>query len=68
MDLGDTTTLGIDVIGPIQHGDGSLDEAHATGKMERSVALSVTDEGISVGLEKVLNDLVLTSQHRQVQG
>ena len=68
MYLGDTTSLGIDVIGPVQHGDGSLNEAHTTGKMKRSVALSVTHQRVGVGLEKVLDDLVLTSQHCQVQG
>ena len=66
--LGDTTALGIDVIGPVQHGDGSLDEAHATGKVEGSVPLSVTHQRVGISLEKVLDDLVLTSQHCQVQG
>ena len=68
MNLGDATALGIDVIGPVEHGDGSLDETHAAGKMERSVALPVTDQRVGIRLEKVLNDLVLTSQHCQVQG
>ena len=68
MHLGDATALGIDVIGPVEHGDGSLDETHAAGKMERSVPLPVTDQRVGIRLEKVLDDLVLTSQHCQVQG
>ena len=68
MHLWDTTALGIDVIGPVEHGNGSLDEAHATGKVKRGVALSVTHERVGVRLEKVLDHLVLTSQHCQVQG
>ena len=68
MNLRDTTTLGIDVIGPVQHGDSSLDEAHATGEVERSVPFSVTDQRVGISLQEVLDDLVLTSQHCQVQG
>ena len=68
MHLGDATALGIDVIGPVEHGDGPLDEAHAAGKVERSVALPVTDQRVGVRLEKVLDDLMLTSQYCQVQG
>ena len=59
MDLRDAATLGIDVIGPVEHGDRPLDEAHTTGEVERSVTLSITHQRVGIGLEKVLDDLVL---------
>lgn len=68
MYLWDTAPLGIDVIGPVQHGDCPLDEPHAAGKVKGRVSLSVTHQRVGIGLEKVLNDLVLTSEDCQVQG
>ena len=68
MHFRNATALGIDVIGPVEHGDSSLNETHAAGKVERSVPLPVADQRVGIRLEKVLNDLVLTSQHCQVQG
>ena len=60
VNLRDATALGIDVIGPVEHGDRPLDKAHTTGKVERSVAFSVTDQRVGISLEEVLDDLVLT--------
>ncbi len=68
VDLWDTTTLSVDVIAPIKQSHGSLHEAHSTGQVQWGVPLTVTHEGISIGLQEVLDHLVLTSEYSQVQG
>ena len=67
VDLWDTAALGIDVVGPVQHCDCSLDEAHTTSEVKWRVAFSVTDQRVSIGFEKVLNDFMLASEDCQVQ-
>ena len=42
VDLKDTTSLCVDVIGPIEECNGALDESHATGQVEGGVALTIT--------------------------
>ena len=67
MHLWDAATLGVDVIGPVEHGDRPLDETHAAGEVKGRVPLSVTHQGVGISFQEVLDDLVLTRENRQVQ-
>lgn len=60
--------LSVDVVGAREEGGSALDKAHAAGEVERRVAIAVTHQRVRVGLEQVLNDLVLAGEHRKVQG
>ena len=68
VDIRDTTSLCIDVIGPIEEHNSTLDEPIATGQVERGVSLMVTHKWVGIGLQQVLDNFVLPCQHCQVQG
>ena len=56
------------MIGAIEEGDCALHEAHATGEVQGGVALTIAHQRVCIGLQQVLDHLVLPSQHCQVQG
>lgn len=56
------------MIGPIEERHGPLLEADATSEVEGRVPLPVAHQGIGIGLQEVLDDLVLACEHCQVQG
>ena len=67
-DFRNAAALSVDVVGACEKGGRALDKAHAAGQVERCVAIAVAHQRVCVGLEQVLNDLVLAGQHCKVQG
>ena len=55
------------MVGPVQKSHRPTQETHAASQVEGRVPLAIAHERVGVGLQQVLDDLVLLSQHRQVQ-
>ncbi len=50
VDLRYATALSIDVIAPIEQSHCSLHEAHLTGQVQRSIAITITHQRVGIGL------------------
>ena len=68
VEFWDATGLSIDMIGPPQQSGHALYEADTTGDVKRSVSITITHERVGIGLEEVLNHLLLSGEYCQVEG
>ena len=66
-ELGVATPLSIDMVASAQEDIGPIGESRVAGKMEWSVPIAIADQRVCVGLEQILDDLVLACEHSQVE-
>ena len=68
VQLWNATGLSINVIGPSEQRGHALYKPDATGNVKRSISVSVAHQRIGIGLEKILNDLLLPLQSCKMEG
>ena len=68
IDLRDATAFSIDVVGSTEQGHCPLYEPHAAGQVQGRVPLPIAHQWVGIGLQEVLDHLVLTGQDSKMEG